>query len=83
MMPADRLKNVNTLNQMNKDSIYIFDALTYEEMIKYSKDYLRRNSEIKPLNHSGAWMERLDKIATMETSEEHKEKAKQMIKTNL
>jgi len=83
MMPADRLKNVNTLNQMNKDSIYIFDALTYEEMMKYSKDFLRRNSEIKPLNHSGAWMERLDKIATMETSEEHKEKAKQMIKTYL
>jgi hypothetical protein len=80
MMPADRLLNVNTISEMKADSIYVFDALTYEEMIEYDKTYLRKHMDIKPLNHSGDWEGRVEKISTMETSQEMKDKAKQMIK---
>jgi len=82
MMPADRFKNVNTIEQMKADSIYIFDDLTYEEMMQYNKPYLRKNSIIKPLNHSGDWEGRVKTISTMETNEDMRIKAKQMIKIN-
>lgn len=82
MMPADRFKNVNTISQMKADSIYIFDDLTYEEMMKHNKTYLRRYSKIKPLNHSGDWESRVANIINMETPKEMHEKAKQMVKTN-
>ena len=80
MMPADRFNNVNTIGEMKADSIYIFDDLTYEEMMQYNKPYLRKNSEIKPLNHSGDWESRVADIATRKTTQEMEDKAKQMVK---
>lgn len=80
MMPADRFHNVNTIEQMKADSIYVFDDLTYEEMMQYNKQYLRQNMETKPLNHSGDWEGRVEHIATKETSQEMRDKAKQIVK---
>ena len=80
MMPADRFFNVNTIGEMKADSIYIFDDLTYEDMMQYNKPYLRQHMSIKPLNHSGDWESRVENIATMETSQEMKDKAKQIVK---
>lgn len=82
MMPADRFLNVNTISQMKADSIYIFDASNIKERIYLDKTTLRRISEIKPLNHSGNWEERLELIANQETNNELKEKAKQLVKEN-
>lgn len=79
-MPADRFHNVNTIEQMKADSIYVFDALTYEEMMQYNKPYLRQHMDIKPLNHSGDWEGRVEHIATQDTSQEMKDKAKQIVK---
>ena len=80
MMPADRFHNVNTIEQMKADSIYVFNALSFEEMIQYNKQYLRQHMDQKPLNHSGDWEGRVERIATQETSQEMRDKAKQMIK---
>ena len=65
---------------MKADSIYVFDALTYEEMMQYNKPYLRQHMDIKPLNHSGDWEGRVEHIATQDTSQEMKDKAKQIVK---
>lgn len=80
MMPADRFYNVNTIEQMKADSIYVFDALTYEDMMKFDKPTLRKISKIKPLNHSGDWEGRVKAISTMETTPEMREKAKELVK---
>ena len=80
IMPADRLKNVNTITEMKADSIYFFDAETFDDDITKTKTELRESSKIKPLNHSGTWEERLDKIIEMDTSDKLKEAAKQMVK---
>ena len=82
MMPADRLLNVNTVSEMKADSIYVFDASTFDEMKNKNKTFLRKNSEIKPLNHSGDWEDRLQRIIEMDTSDELKEKAKELVKKN-
>ena len=36
--------------------------------------------DIKPLNHSGDWEGRVEHIATQDTSQEMKDKAKQIVK---
>ena len=80
LMPADRFKNVNNMSQMKADSIYIFDALTYKDRMKENKSEIRESYPIKPLNHSGSWEERLEELTKKDTSDEMKEKAKELVK---
>ena len=79
IIACDRLKNVNSLSELKADSIYFFKADSYDESIKKNKQELRRESDIKPLNHTGNWKERLSNIINMPTDEKTQNEAKNLV----
>ena len=58
LVPADRLKNVNTASQVNSDAAYLFNIDNFDEKIKLSKQELISNTE--RIIHRDGWESKLD-----------------------
>lgn len=76
MIIADRIYNINTINQIKSDALFVFNANNFENLIEFNKKELRRI--IPSHNHTFTWKEKVNKHIEKETSPELHESAKKL-----
>lgn len=71
---ADRINNINTINQLKSDAIYVFDANNFESAIHLNKQELKKI--LSTHNHSKTWQDKVINHVNEATTDELKEQAK-------
>lgn len=79
LMPADRFKYTN-ITQIDSDRAYVFNVDNFEEYIGSSKTELRLSGEVKAMNHTETFNDRIGKLLSLPSTDESKEKVKTIVK---